>query len=43
MLEMMGIGIENAVAYRMGGKIKEDEMKSIFSIFKEKIQKWRYL
>jgi hypothetical protein len=38
MLEMMDIGIENAVAYRVEGKITEDEMKSVLSIFKEKIQ-----
>ena len=38
MIEMMDIGIENAVAYRVAGKITEDEMKSILSIFKEKIQ-----
>jgi hypothetical protein len=38
MLEMLDIGIKNAVAYRVGGKITEDEMKSVLSIFKEKIK-----
>lgn len=39
MLEMIDIGVENAVAYRLEGKITEDEMKSILSIFREKIDK----
>ena len=39
MLEMLDIGVENAVAYRLEGKITEDEMKSVLSIFKEKIEK----
>ena len=38
MVEMLDIGINNAVAYRVEGKVTEDEMKSILSIFKEKIQ-----
>ena len=38
MLEMLDIGIKNVVAYRVGGKVTEDEMKSVLSIFKEKIQ-----
>lgn len=37
MIEMIDIGVENAVAYRLKGKITEDEMKSVISIFKEKI------
>ena len=39
MLEMIDIGVENAVAYRLEGKITEEEMTSILSIFKEKIDK----
>ena len=39
MLEMIDIGVENAVAYLLEGKITEEEMKSILSIFKEKIKK----
>jgi len=39
MLEMMDIGVEEAVAYRVGGKITEEEMTSALSIFKEKINK----
>ena len=37
MIEMLDIGVENAVAYRLEGKITEDEMKSVISIFKKKI------
>lgn len=39
MLEMMDIGVDKAVAYRVGGKITEEEMTSVLSIFKEKIDK----
>lgn len=39
MLEMIDIGFEKAVAYRVEGKITEAEMKSVISIFKEKIDK----
>ncbi|MBL0700293.1 MAG: STAS/SEC14 domain-containing protein [Desulfosarcina sp.] len=39
MLEMIDIGFEKAVAYRVKGKITEEEMTSLFSIFKEKIDK----
>ena len=35
---MIDIGIKNVVAYRVGGKITEDEMKSILAIIKEKFQ-----
>lgn len=38
MLEIIDIGIENAVALRWGGKITEAEMKSVFSVLKEKIK-----
>jgi len=31
MLEMMDIGVEDAVAYRVGGKITQEEMTSVFS------------
>ena len=39
MLEMMDIGMETAVAYRLEGKITQAEMVSVISIFKEKIDK----
>ena len=39
MLEVIDIGVENAVAYRFGGKITEEEMTTILTIFKEKIDK----
>ena len=39
MLEMIDIGVEKAVAYRLEGKITEEEMTSVLSIFKEKIDK----
>ena len=39
MLEMIDIGVENAVAYRLEGKITEEEVKSVFSIFRKKIEK----
>ena len=38
MIEMLDIGIKNVVAYRVEGKVTEREMKSVLSIFKEKIQ-----
>jgi hypothetical protein len=38
MLEIIDIGIENAVAFRWGGKITEAEMKSVFFALKEKIK-----
>ena len=37
MLEMMDIGIEKAVAYRLGGKITENEITLVLSALKEKI------
>lgn len=37
MIEMIDIGIKNAIAYRIGGKITEDEMGSVLSAFREKI------
>jgi len=39
MIKMIEIGLEKAVAYRMEGKITEEEMTSVLSIFKEKIQR----
>jgi hypothetical protein len=39
MLEMIDIGVENAVAYRLEGKITEEEMTSILTLFKERIEK----
>jgi hypothetical protein len=37
MLEMIDIGIEKAIAYRVEGKVTEEEMTSVISIFREKI------
>ena len=37
MLEMIDIGIEKAVAYRLEGKITEKDMTSVLTVFKEKI------
>ena len=31
MIEMLDIGIKNVVAYRVGGKVTEDEMKSVLT------------
>ncbi|UCD65960.1 MAG: STAS/SEC14 domain-containing protein [Deltaproteobacteria bacterium] len=39
MLEMVDVGDENIIAYRLGGKITEEEMTSVLSIFREKIDK----
>jgi hypothetical protein len=39
MLEIIDIGFDEAVAYRLEGKITEEEITPIFSIFKEKIEK----
>ena len=39
MLEMIDIGVENAVAYRFGGKITEEEMTAVLAVFKERIEK----
>ena len=38
MIDMIDIGIKNAIAYRVGGKVTEEEMKSVLSIFREKIE-----
>lgn len=37
MLEIIDIGIPNAVAYRLGEKITEEEMASVIALFREKI------
>jgi hypothetical protein len=37
MLEMIDIGIEKAIAYRVEGNITEEEMTSVISIFRNKI------
>mgnify|MGYP000179611754 CR=1 FL=1 len=39
MLEMIDIGFEKAVAYRLEGKITEEEMTSVISVFREKIER----
>jgi len=40
MLEMIDISVENAVAYRLGGKITDEEMSQVFSALKEKIDQY---
>jgi len=40
MLELIDIGNEKAVAYRLGGKITEDEMTLILSALKQKIENY---
>ncbi len=37
MLEFIDIGVENVIAYRVGGKITEAEMKSVTKLFREKV------
>jgi len=37
MLEMLDIGLENVIDYRVGGKVTEEEMKSVLSLFRDKI------
>jgi len=39
MIEMIDIGMVDAIAYRIEGKITEEDMKTILAIFKEKIEK----
>jgi hypothetical protein len=39
MLEIIDIGIPDAVAYRLGGKITEDEMTSVIALFREIIDR----
>ena len=39
MLEIIDIGLVNVIAYRLGGKITEEEMTSALDIFREKIAK----
>ena len=39
MLEMIDLGDEKIIAYRLGGKITEEEMTSVLSIFRERIDK----
>ncbi len=39
MLEMIDIGVENAIAYRIEGKVTEEDMIAVLAIFREKIDK----
>jgi hypothetical protein len=43
MLEMIDVGVEDVVAYRVGGKITEEEMHGILTVFREKIEKGKKL
>ncbi len=38
MLEMLDIGNENVIAYRLEGKVTQEEMKSVMTLFRKKIQ-----
>lgn len=38
MIEMIDVGVENVIAYRIGGKVTEDEMKAVISLFRERIE-----
>jgi len=40
MLEMLDIGIEQAVAYRLAGKISEEDMKQALTAIKGKIERY---
>jgi hypothetical protein len=40
MIELIDIGNEKTVAYRLGGKITEEEMRLVLSEMKEKIEKY---
>lgn len=35
MIEMIDIGLDDAIAYRVKGKITEEQMKTVLSIFKK--------
>lgn len=39
MIEMIDIGLVDAIAYRIEGKITEKEMKTVLAIFRKKIKK----
>ncbi len=39
MIELIDIGYEKAIAYRLEGKLTQKEASSIFSMFREKIDK----
>lgn len=39
MLEIIDIGVEAAIAYRVGGKVTEEEMRSVLSLFRDKIER----
>ncbi|MEE4358800.1 MAG: STAS/SEC14 domain-containing protein [Desulfococcaceae bacterium] len=40
MLSILDIGMDKAAAYRVGGKITEDEMKSLLALIREKTEKY---
>lgn len=40
MLEILDIGVERAIAYRLAGKVTEKDMKLAFGIIKEKIEQY---
>lgn len=38
MIEMLNIGIEKTVAYRVSGKVTEEDMVTVFTAIKDKIE-----
>lgn len=38
MIEMLDIGLDSAIAYRVEGKITEEEMKAILSVLKARVR-----
>lgn len=39
MIEMIDVGVEDVIAYRVGGKVTEEEMKDILALFQGRIDK----
>ena len=39
MIEMLDVGLEKVVAYRVDGKVTADEMAALFAIFRERVEK----
>ena len=43
MIEVLDFGDETIIAYRVGGKVTEDEMKEILALFRERIDQGKKL
>lgn len=39
MIQMIDIGMSEAIAYRIEGKVTEEEMKALLSVFEQKLDK----